>query len=56
MRLHGHYRVKARGSLLVSAVHSSLICLQCGIHNPPYTQGTLDTDLYIMEWNFLCKM
>jgi hypothetical protein len=56
MRLHEHCRVKASGSPLACAVHSSHICPQCGIHNPPRTQGTLNTDFYIMEWNFLCKM
>jgi hypothetical protein len=34
MRLHGHCRVKASGSLVVSAVYSSHISIQCGIHNP----------------------
>lgn len=48
--------VKASGSLLVSAVHSSNISIQCGIHNAPYTQSKLDTDFSIVEWNFLCKM
>jgi hypothetical protein len=56
MRFHGYCRVKASGSLLVSAVHSSHTSKQCGNHNAPYTQGTLDSDFSIMEWNFLCKM